>query len=279
MPTNVRTFFDKKRRGEKIVVITAYDAVSAAMVHEAGVDAILVGDSAAMVFAGHETTLPITMDEMVYHTRAVARGARGAFIIADMPFLSFQCGRDEAVANAGRFLKEAGAHAVKLEGAADVDLVARIVRAGMPVMGHVGLVPQSVHGFGGFVAQGKTPASAELIVEQATALDAAGCFAIVLETVPSDLAQKITRGVRAATNGIGAGPHCDGQVQVINDTLGMATKYIPRHAKRYAQFYETGLAAVRAYVADVRSGAFPERQHEVAPAPAASEARSDGPGG
>lgn len=280
MPTNVQTFSDKKRRGEKIVMITAYDAVTAAMVHAAGVDAILVGDSAAMVFAGHETTLPITMNEMVYHTQAVARGARGAFIIADMPFLSFQCGRDAAMANAGRFLKEAGAQAVKLEGAADIDLVSRMVRAGIPVMGHVGLLPQSINELGGFKAQGKTPASAALIIEQAAALDAAGCFAIVLETIPSDLAQKITTRVRAATIGIGAGSHCDGQVQVVNDTLGMATKHIPRHAKRYAEFYDTGLAAIREYVAQVREHEFPGSENEVNSVQApASEAVSDGPSG
>lgn len=279
MPTNVQTFFEKKRRSEKITVITAYDAVTAAMVHAAGVDAILVGDSAAMVFAGHETTLPITMDEMLYHTRAVVRGARGAFVIADMPFLSFQAGRDDAVRNAGRFLKEAGASAVKLEGAADVALVARMVRAGIPVMGHLGLLPQSVFELGGFKAQAKTPASAALIAQEAGALDAAGCFAIVLECIPSAVARDITRSVRAATIGIGAGPDCDGQVQVVNDTLGLATKYVPRHAKRYAQFYEQGLAAVRTYVADVREQKFPGPEHEISaersrvvgPASAASE--------
>jgi len=263
MPTNIHTFAVKKRRGEKIVVITAYDALTAAMVHAAGVDAILVGDSAAMVFAGHDSTLPITMDEMLYHTRAVTRGAKGAFVIADMPFLSYQASRDEGVTNAGRFLKEAGAHAVKLEGAADVDLVARLVRSGIPVMGHLGLLPQSVHELGGFKAQGKTPKSAALILEQALALDAAGCFSIVLECVPSEVARQVSASVRAATIGIGAGAACDGQVQVVNDTLGLATNYFPRHAKRYADFYERGLAAVRAYVDDVRNVKFPGPEHEV----------------
>jgi 3-methyl-2-oxobutanoate hydroxymethyltransferase len=275
MPTNVQTFFEKKRRHEKIVMITAYDAVTASMVHAAGADAILVGDSAAMVFAGHETTLPITMDEMLYHTHAVTRGARGAFVIGDMPFLSFQCGRDAAMLNAGRFLKEAGAQAVKLEGAADIDLIARMVRAGIPVMGHVGLTPQSIHELGGFKAQGKTPASAALILEQAAALDAAGCFGIVLETIPPDLARTITQGVRAATIGIGAGPDCDGQVLVVNDVLGMATNYIPRHAKRYARFYDSGLAAMRTYVDEVREGSFPGPEHSVAPASAKTGAVTD----
>ena len=256
------TFADKKRRHEKIVVITAYDALTAAMVHDAGVDAILVGDSAGMVFAGHETTLPVTMDEMLYHTRAVVRGARSAFVIADMPFLSYQCGHDEAVRNAGRFLKEAGAHAVKLEGS-DPGLVARLVRTGIPVMGHLGLTPQSVHVLGGFRAQGKTMESAARLVEQAKALDIAGCFSIVLECVPASLAAQVTQMVQAATIGIGAGIVCDGQVSVINDLLGLTTGYLPRHAKRYADFFNEGLAAVRTYVDEVRSGTFPSAEHSI----------------
>ena len=256
------TFADKKRRHEKIVVVTAYDALTAAMVHGAGVDAILVGDSAGMVFAGHETTLPVTMDEMLYHTRSVVRGARSAFVIADMPFLSYQCGHDEAVRNAGRFLKEAGAHAVKLEGS-DPGLVARLVRTGIPVMGHLGLTPQSVHVLGGFRAQGKTMESAARLVEQAKALDIAGCFSIVLECVPTSLAAQITQTVQAATIGIGAGVGCDGQVSVINDLLGLTTGYLPRHAKRYADFFNEGLAAVRTYVDEVRSGAFPAAEHSI----------------
>jgi len=256
------TFADKKRRHEKIVVITAYDALTAAMVHDAGVDAILVGDSAGMVFAGHETTLPVTMDEMLYHTRSVARGARSAFVIADMPFLSYQCGHDEAVRNAGRFLKEAGAHAVKLEGS-DPGLVARLVRTGIPVMGHLGLTPQSIHVLGGFRAQGKTMEAAARLIEQAKALDIVGCFSIVLECVPTSLAAQVTQTVQAATIGIGAGIGCDGQVSVINDLLGLTTGYLPRHAKRYADFFNEGLAAVRTYVDEVRSGAFPSAEHSI----------------
>ncbi len=268
MPTSVLTFAEKKRRHEKIVVITAYDALTAAMVHGAGVDAILVGDSAGMVFAGHDTTLPVTMDEMLYHTRSVVRGARGAFVIADMPFLSYQCGHDEAVHNAGRFLKEAGAHAVKLEGS-DPGLVARLVSIGIPVMGHLGLTPQSVHALGGFRAQGKTMEAAARLVEQAKALDIAGCFSIVLECVPSTLAAQVTQAVGAATIGIGAGIACDGQVSVINDLLGLSTGYVPRHAKRYADFYNEGQSAVRAYADDVRKGAFPSAEHSIE-APAAT---------
>ncbi|MDQ6767832.1 MAG: 3-methyl-2-oxobutanoate hydroxymethyltransferase [Candidatus Eremiobacteraeota bacterium] len=262
MPTSILTFAEKKRRHEKIVVVTAYDALTAAMVHGAGVDAILVGDSAGMVFAGHDTTLPVTMDEMIYHTRAVVRGARSAFVIADMPFLSFQCGHDEAVRNAGRFLKEAGAQAVKLEGS-DAGLVARLVSIGIPVMGHLGLTPQSIHALGGFRAQGKTMESAARLVEQAKALDIAGAFSIVLECVPTSVAALVTQTVQAATIGIGAGVACDGQVSVINDLLGLSTGYLPRHAKRYADFYNEGLSAVRTYVDEVRSGAFPAAQHSI----------------
>jgi 3-methyl-2-oxobutanoate hydroxymethyltransferase len=264
------TFADKKRRHEKIVVVTAYDALTAAMVHNAGVDAILVGDSAGMVFAGHETTLPVTMEEMLYHTRSVVRGARSAFVIADMPFLSYQCGHDEAVHNAGRFLKEAGAHAVKLEGS-DPGLVARLVRTGIPVMGHLGLTPQSVNVLGGWRAQGKTMQSAARVVEQAKALDIAGCFSIVLECIPTALAAQITQTIDAATIGIGAGIACDGQVSVINDLLGLTTGYLPRHAKRYADFFNEGMAAVRTYVDEVRSGAFPTAEHSIESPPVKTE--------
>lgn len=262
MPTTVLTFAEKKRRGERIVVITAYDALTAAMVHGAGVDAILVGDSAGMVFAGHDTTLPVTMDEMLYHTAAVVRGARGAFVIGDMPFMSFQAGDDEALRNAGRFLKEAKAQAVKLEGC-DPQLVGRMVKAGIPVMGHLGLTPQSVHALGGFRAQGKTAPDADRLFEDARRLEEAGCFAIVLECVPAALAQRITTSVRAATIGIGAGPYCDGQVSVVNDLLGLSTGYLPKHAKRYANFYNDGLNAVRQYVDEVRGGVFPAAEHSI----------------
>jgi 3-methyl-2-oxobutanoate hydroxymethyltransferase len=216
-----------------------------------------------MVFAGHDTTLPITMEEMLYHTRVVTRGAKGAFVIADMPFLSFQCGQDDALRNAGRFLKEGLAQAVKIEGGHDIALAERLVANGIPVMGHLGLTPQSVNAFGGFRAQGKTTETADLLLSQAEALDRAGCFAIVLECVPSELAVRVSGAIRAATIGIGAGPGCDGQVSVINDLLGLSTGYLPRHAKRYARLYDEGLAAVRAYVADVRSVSFPEPEHEV----------------
>jgi 3-methyl-2-oxobutanoate hydroxymethyltransferase len=230
-----------------------------------------------MVFAGHDTTLPATMDEMLYHTRAVTRGAKGAFVIADMPFLSFQAGHDEALRNAGRFLKESFAHAVKIEGGHDIELVVRLVSNGIPVMGHLGLTPQSVHAIGGFRAQGKTAESADHLFAQAQALDRAGCFAIVLECVPSDLAAKVSAAIRGATIGIGAGPGCDGQVSVINDLLGLSTGYLPRHAKRYAKLYDEGLAAVRSYVDDVRSLKFPEKEHEVVMQPADAHANPSTP--
>ncbi len=263
MPNTVQMFAERKRAGEKIAVITAYDALTAAMVSAAGIDAILVGDSAAMVFAGYDSTLPITMDEMLYHTRCVRRGAKSAFVIADMPFMSYQAGQDEAVANAGRFLKEAGANAIKLEGAVDPALIERLVKAGIPVMGHLGLLPQSVNVLGGFKAQGKTDSGAAAILDQAVACDDAGCFAMVLECVPSPLAAAITKRVSAATIGIGAGPDCDGQVIVVNDALGLSTGYNPRHAKRYAAFYDNGIEAIRTFVDEVRRREFPGPEHEV----------------
>jgi 3-methyl-2-oxobutanoate hydroxymethyltransferase len=180
-----------------------------------------------------------------------------------MPFLSFQAGHDEALRNAGRFLKESFAHAVKIEGGHDIELVERLVSNGIPVMGHLGLTPQSVHAIGGFRAQGKTAETADALLAQAQALDRAGCFAIVLECVPSDLATRVSAAIRGATIGIGAGPGCDGQVSVINDLLGLSTGYLPRHAKRYAKLYDEGLAAVRSYVDDVRARKFPEKEHEV----------------
>src|SRR5579872_777434 len=263
MPVTINTFFEKKKRREKIAVLTAYDALVAAMVHAAGADAILVGDSAGMVFGGHDTTLPVTMDEMLYHTRSVVRGARGAFVIADMPFLSYQCGHDDAVRNAGMFLKEAGAHAVKIEGGSDPALVARLVATGIPVMGHLGLTPQSVHALGGFRAQAKTATAAATLIESARAIADAGCFAIVLECVPGAVAECVTEAVACPTIGIGAGAGCDGQVSVINDLLGLSTGYLPRHAKRYAHFYDDGLKALRQYITDVRSLAFPGPENEV----------------
>lgn len=247
-----------KRRGERIAMITAYDYPSARLVEEAGADVILVGDTLGMVVLGYDTTLPVTMDEMLHHTRAVVRGTQRALVVGDMPFMSYQTGPEDALRNAGRFLKEGGANAVKLEGGITVaESVRRIVDAGIPVMGHIGLTPQSVNQFGGFKLQGKTPAAAVKLMHDAQALEQAGAFAIVLETIPAPLAELITRRVSIPTIGIGAGPACDGQVQVYHDLLGLFDAFLPKHARRYADLGATIRDAVAAYVRDVREGAFP----------------------
>jgi len=247
-----------KRRGERIAMITAYDYPSARLVEEAGADIILVGDTLGMVVLGYDTTLPVTMEEMLHHTRAVVRGTQRALVVGDMPFMSYQTGPEEALRNAGRFLKEGGANAVKLEGGMTVaESVKRIVDAGIPVMGHIGLTPQSVNQFGGFKLQGKTPAAAVKLMHDAQALEQAGAFAIVLETIPAPLAELITRRVSIPTIGIGAGPACDGQVQVYHDLLGLFDAFVPKHARRYADLGTMIRDAVAAYVRDVREGAFP----------------------
>ena len=225
----------KKAEGRKITVLTAYDFPTAQIVDEAGIDIILVGDSLGMVVQGIDSTLPVTMDEMIYHTKLVSRAAKASLVVGDMPFLSYQAGVAEAVRNAGRFLKEAGAEAVKLEGGAAVaEAVRAIVAAGIPVMGHVGLTPQSVHALGGFKVQGKDEASREKVLADARAVQEAGAFSVVLEAVPAALAGEISRELRIPTIGIGAGPHCDGQVLVLHDLLGLFDRFTPRFVKRYA---------------------------------------------
>ena len=246
-----------KAAGEPIVVITAYDASGARLVEAAGVDVILVGDSLGMTVLGHGSTLPVTMDDMLRHTAAVSRASHDALVVADMPFMSYQTSYEEALRNAGRFLAEAGAHAVKLEGGAAVaELVAVLTDAGIPVMGHVGLTPQSVNVFGGYKLQGKDADSAMRLVDDCLALEAAGAFAVVLELVPAELAALISEELTIPTIGIGAGGGCDGQVQVFHDILGLGD-FTPKHAKRYAEVGTAITRAVAAYVADVRSGAFP----------------------
>lgn len=246
-----------KAAGEPVVVITAYDAPGARLVEAAGVDVILVGDSLGMTVLGHGSTLPVTMEDMLRHTAAVSRASRDALVVADMPFMSYQVSYEEALRNAGRFLAEAGAHAVKLEGGSAVaELVAVLTDAGIPVMGHVGLTPQSVNVFGGYKLQGKDADSAMRLVEDCLALEAAGAFAIVLELVPAELAALISEELTIPTIGIGAGAGCDGQVQVFHDILGLGD-FTPRHAKRYAEVGTAITKAVAAYAADVRSGAFP----------------------
>ena len=252
-----------KKRGDKIVMVTAYDAPGARFAEDAGVDAILVGDTAAMVVLGHEgTTVPVTMDEMLFLTRTVARAARGPIVIGDMPFGSYQVSDEDAVRNAIRFVKDAGADAVKLEGAGpSVSRARSIVEAGIPVMGHVGLTPQSATQLGGFKTQGKTAEKARELVEGALELEQAGCFSVVLEAVPSPVAAVITRRLSVPTIGIGAGPDCDGQVLVYHDLLGLTEGHLPRFVKRYASLSREIRDALEHYVHDVRTGAFPEEEH------------------
>ena len=251
-----------KERGEKIVMVTAYDAPGARFADEAGVDLILVGDTAAMVVLGHEGTTPVTMDEMLFMTRTVARTAHRPIVIGDLPFGSYQVSDELAVENAIRFVKEAGADVVKLEGAGpSLSRVQAIVGAGIPVMGHVGLTPQSATMLGGFKAQGRTAAKALQLVADARALEAAGCFAVVLEAVPPAVAARISEALHVPTIGIGAGPDCDGQVLVYHDLLGLYEGRAPRFVKRYANLGGEIRRALGEYVADVRSGAFPGDEH------------------
>jgi len=253
---------EMKRRGERIVMVTAYDAPGARFADAAGIDLVLVGDSAAMVVLGHDSTVPATMDEMLVLTRAVTRGARRPLVVADMPFGSFQVSDEEALANAIRFVKEAGADAVKLEGAGpSLSRVRALVGAGMPVMGHIGLTPQSATMLGGFKAQGRTAEKARQLVDDAIALQEAGCFSLVLEAVPSPVATRITETLEIPTIGIGAGANCDGQVLVYHDLLGLYEARAPRFVKRYAALADEIRAALEQYAEDVRSGRFPEEQH------------------
>jgi len=257
-------FIRMKERGERIVVLTAYDFPSAAIAELAGVDALLVGDSVGMVSLGYKTTLPVTMEMMLHHAGAVARAAKRALVIADMPFMSYQVDDDDAVRNAGRFLQEAGAAAVKLEGAGPtVEIVERIVAAGIPVMAHLGYTPQSVHQLGGPRAQGREEEAARKMLAGAKELQDAGAFALVLEVVPMDLAKEITAELRIPTIGIGAGPHCDGQVLVFHDVLGIYEGYTPRHAKRYAEVGELMRKAIAEYAGDVRESRFPTEEESI----------------
>jgi 3-methyl-2-oxobutanoate hydroxymethyltransferase len=251
-----------KQKGEKIVVLTAYDYPTAAALEEASVDILMVGDSLGMVVLGYDSTLPVTMEEMLHHTKAVSRAARRTMVIGDMPFMSYQVSVEEAVRNAGRFMQEGGAHAVKLEGGRDMaDAVRRIVSCGIPVMGHLGLTPQSIHQFGGFKVQGREEAAAQRIMEDAKILEEAGAFSLVLECVPAALAEKITRSLTIPTIGIGSGPHCDGQVLVVNDMLGTFEKFTPKFVKKYADLNDRIKEAVKQYCEEVRTGAFPRAEH------------------
>jgi len=253
----VPEFQKRKRERKKIVVVTAYDALFTRIVEEAGMEAILVGDSLGVVVQGKKDTLSVTMEEMLYHTRLVAGAAQRALVIADMPFLSYQVSVDEAVRNAGRFL-QVGAAAVKLEGgAAVVDRVQAMTRFGLPVMGHLGMTPRSVHRYGGYKVQGKEREKAEALLADARALEAAGAFAIVLEAIPANLAKTISEALTIPTIGIGAGPHCDGQVLVLYDLLGLFDEFVPKFVKPYAHLKADALQALRRYKEEVELGKFP----------------------
>ncbi|HUU44327.1 MAG TPA: 3-methyl-2-oxobutanoate hydroxymethyltransferase [Acidobacteriota bacterium] len=247
-----------KKAGQSIAMLTAYDYYTARLLDEVGIDGVLVGDSANMVFYGETTTLSITVDQMVYHTRAVSRAVSRALVIADMPFMSYQVNADEALRNAGRFLKEAGAAAVKLEGGLNMaPTIKRMVEAGIPVMGHIGLIPQSIHRFGGYAVQGKTDEGRTYLIESADALAEAGCFSMVLEGIPRDLAREITQRVPIPTIGIGAGAGCDGQILVTNDLLGLFPDFKPKFVRRYADLTDVMRTAFERYRDDVRARRFP----------------------
>ena len=253
--------YKKKAEGRKITMLTAYDFPTAQIVDQAGIDMILVGDSLGMVVQGVTSTLPVTMEEMLYHTKLVARATASAMVVGDMPFLSYQTNRAAAVNNAGRFLKEAGAEAVKLEGGTQMaDAIRAIVEAGIPVMAHIGLTPQYVHMLGGFKVQGKGEAAREKILADARAVQDAGAFSIVLEAMPSSLAKEIQALLHIPTIGIGAGPDCDGQVLVIHDLLGLFDRFTPKFVKKYANLKELALSAVKEYKQDVECGKFPSEE-------------------
>jgi 3-methyl-2-oxobutanoate hydroxymethyltransferase len=251
-----------KHQGKKITCLTAYDYSLARILDEVGIDVLLVGDSVGCVVQGQPNTLAVTMDEMIYHTRMVVRGRKRALVVGDMPFLSFQIGKEQALRNAGRFLQEAGAEAIKLEGGVPLsETISAIVNAGIPVMGHVGLTPQSVHRFGGYKIQGREKAQHEMIIRDAVVVQEAGAFAIVLEGVPMGLAKEITERVTIPTIGIGAGIHCDGQVLVLHDMLGLFDDFAPKFVKRYADIKGVMAAAVKNYIGEVRERKFPGEEH------------------
>lgn len=251
-----------KERGEKIVCLTAYDYCFARILDESGVQLLLVGDSLGSVVQGHDSTLPVTVEDVIYHTRAVIRGRRRALVVADMPFMTFQLGVDEAKRNAGRLVQEGGAESVKLEGGVtQAATIEALVKMGVPVMGHVGLTPQSVHQFGGYRIQGRGEADARAILDDAMAVEQAGAFSVVLEGIPVQLAREITQRLSIPTIGIGAGVHCDGQILVVHDMLGLFDDFTPKFVKRYANLKETIGGAVQSYMEEVRAEAFPAEEH------------------
>jgi 3-methyl-2-oxobutanoate hydroxymethyltransferase len=262
-PVTVRDIVARKAKRERVIVVTAYDALFARLVDEAGVDIILVGDSLGNVVAGYDTTLPVTLDQMIYHATAARRGAARALLVVDMPFLTYQVSEERALLNCGRVMQETGAGAVKLEGGSEEVLraVSAVVRVGVPVMGHLGFTPQSVHGLGGFRVQGREESAAARIVDEARRLEDAGAFAIVLELIPAAVAARVTEAVAVPTIGIGAGASCDGQVLVLHDLLGLNDGFTPKFLKRYANMAEDVRRALREFAADVRAGSYPDDEH------------------
>ena len=260
--TTILDIYKKKAEGKKITMLTAYDYPTAQIVDQAGIDMILVGDSLGMVVQGVSSTLPVTMEEMIYHTKMVSRGAVSAMVVGDMPFLSYQTDKADAVRNAGRFLKEAGAEAVKLEGGSQMaDAIRAIVGAGIPVMAHIGLTPQYMHTLGGFKVQGKDEATREKILADARSVQDAGAFSVVLEAIPVSLAKEIQQMLHIPTIGIGAGPDCDGQVLVLHDVLGLFDRFTPKFVKKYVNLKDQALKAVKEYKQDVENGKFPSEEH------------------
>lgn len=261
MKVTSNDFLKMKQEGQKITMLTAYDYPFAQIVDEAGIDAILVGDSLAMVVQGLENTLPVSMDEMIYHTKMVSRGAKRAMVIADMPYLSYQISVEDAVRNAGRFIKDAGAHAVKIEGGREAaEKVEAMTKAEIPVMAHIGLTPQAIHRMGGYKVQGRTEEAAKRLIEDAKMLQDAGAFSLILEAIPAGLASQITKDLMIPTIGIGAGPHCDGQVLVIHDVLGLFERFVPKFVKRYANLKDDALKAIKQYKEEVENGVFPGKE-------------------
>ena len=257
------TLHEMKMAGEKIAMLTSYDFSMATIVEDAGIDVILVGDSASNVMAGHETTLPITLDQMIYHAQGVVRAAKRALVVVDLPFGSYQGNSKEALNSAIRIMKESGAHAVKLEGGSEVrESIERIITAGIPVMGHLGLTPQSIYKFGTYTVRAKESAEAKKLKADALVLQEAGCFSIVLEKIPAKLAKEVTDNINIPTIGIGAGPHCDGQVLVINDMIGLTKGFTPRFLRQYFNAYEEIKAAVQSYIKDVKNKDFPNEKEQ-----------------
>lgn len=257
----VHDFLKKKKESKKITMLTAYDYPFAQIVDQAGIDVILVGDSLGMVVQGHENTLPVTMDEMIYHAKMVVRAAKNAMVIGDMPFMSYQSSVEDAVKNAGRFLKEAGTSAIKLEGGSEVaDHINAMTKSDIPVMAHIGLTPQSIHRMGGYKVQGKTEEAARKLIEEAHIVEDAGAFSVLLEAIPMDLAKKITEELSIPTIGIGAGAYCDGQVLVLHDMLGLFERFVPKFVKKYANLKEDALKAIKTYKEEIEQGSFPSEE-------------------